>query len=724
MKKVLIIDGAQGKSWNSLKSLELDNYHINQTANWDDVFASHTRGELSLLLVCLDSSVFDHKKVVEFQSLNTISPVVPTLLISEDQQQLTEFVNINCPQVELLHSGGGYDYIQYRISYLLELHTFAAEQTRALRESENRNQVLVESASEGIIRYDSTGSIQYVNPKTLEILGMQEQDILDTSIFDLLGSVEDEGQTDTNEQLIIDLTKGLLQHQPYSCNRVSLNTANGSTIVAEISCNCTSDADGVVNGHIMMFNDITARTVNEQRLIKLAKYDVLTGLSNRSKFHDFTEGKIAYCEYNKKTLALLFIDIDHFKNINDSLGHDAGDELLVDVAERLRNCVRETDLVSRIGGDEFAVTLLEMGSPNQVTKIVRKILAVIARPFQIQEREIRVTASVGISLYPESGSDIKTLTQTADTAMYQAKVDGRNTYRFFSTEIQNRVMEQSSLEEALRRAIEEDEFSMHYQPQVDAVSGRIVGLEALIRWQHEDWPNIGPHKFIPVAEECGLLPAMGKWVLYTACRQAVKWQQAEDIQFDFPIAVNLSPKQLINGDFIETLYKVLRDTHTPPSSLVLELTETAVMQNPEIAISTLEKISNAGVKIAVDDFGTGYSSLNYLKKLPIDKLKIDRSFVKDIGIDSNGEAIVKAILALAHSLNLQVVSEGVEEESHVNFLREHECELLQGYYFSRPLPLEEVTEVLRQEKIKWDNTLNQVGKNSDFNPVKIKPPLH
>jgi len=509
VKKVLIIDGAQGQCWKALKSLEIDHYQISRTNDWDKVFSAQKMGELALLLVSLDVKKFDQKKLIEFQSQNTAAPVVPTLIICSEQKKLNEFVKIDSPHVELFHTGGGFDYIEYRITYLLELHSFATEQSRALTESENRNQVLVESASEGIIQYDSSGLIQYVNPKTLKILGLEEQAVLDTSVFDLLGSAEDESEG--SDTVLGELTKGLLQHQAFACNRVLLNTANDSTIVAEIRCNCTTDADGVVNGHIMMFNDITARTINEQRLIKLAKYDVLTGLSNRSKFHDFTEGKIAYCEYNKKKLALLFIDIDHFKNINDSMGHDAGDELLVDAAERLRNCVRETDLVARIGGDEFAVTLLEMGSPNQVTKIVRKILQVLSRPFQIQEREVRVTASVGISLYPESGLDLKTLTQTADTAMYQAKVDGRNTYRFYSTEIQNRVMEQSSLEEALRRAISEDEFSMHYQPQVDAASGRIVGLEALIRWQHEDWPNIGPHKFIPVAEECGLLPAIGKW---------------------------------------------------------------------------------------------------------------------------------------------------------------------------------------------------------------------
>ena len=722
MEKVLIIDCEPGKCWSTLNSLKLNQHNFTRTEEWNEVFDSIAKGSAALLLINLDTVAARHSNLLELQTRNSSHPMIPVIAVSENQSKLSEFLSYDCSSIELCHSGEGFDYIKYRISYLLKLQSFAEKQSRSLTEIENRNQVLVESASEGIIQYDSTGSIQYFNPKTLKILGFTEEDILDTSVFDLLGTAEDDAEQ--AETQIAELTACMLQHQPYVCNRVLLNRSKESTIVAEISCNCTTDADGLVNGHIMMFNDITVRTINEERLIKLAKYDVLTGLSNRSKFHDFTEGKIAYCAHNEKKLALLFIDIDHFKNVNDAMGHDAGDELLVDLAERLRQCVRETDLVARIGGDEFAITLLEMGSPNQVTRIVRHILEVIGKPFQIQDREVTVSASVGISLYPESGSDLKTLTQTADTAMYQAKIDGRNTYRFFSTEIQNRVMEQSSLEEALRRAISNDEFFVHYQPQVDAVSGRVIGLEALIRWQHEDWPNIGPHKFIPVAEECGLLPAIGEWILYSACRQAVKWQEEEDIQFDFPVAVNLSPKQLVNGDFIEILYKVLRDSSMPPANLVLELTETAVMHNPDVAISVLTKINSAGVMISVDDFGTGYSSLNYLKKLPINKLKIDRSFVKDIGIDQNGEAIVKAILALAHSLNLQVVAEGVEEQGHVDFLREHDCELLQGYFFSRPLPVDEVSELLRQEKIKWENTYSKVGKQAAFDPIKIKPPFH
>ncbi len=708
-----------------MQSWHQENYYLTRVGDWPALQAQVENEQVALLICSLDAKLFQSKQLRELLTASNSShtrQTLPVLLTYSAKNPPQSLLDPGHGNVEICHLHKNLDYLSKRIDYLLTIHSVSDQQSRKLTEWQNLNQAVVESAGEGIVQYDDTGTIQSLNPKSLKILGYSEHQLLGTCVFDLLGTSEDDAAE--AEELIAELTRCMLQHKSYSCNRVLLKTARKSHIVAEICCNCILDADGFVTSHVLMFQDITARTINEERLIKLAKYDVLTGLANRSKFHDFTEGKIAYCQHNDKNLALLFIDVDHFKNINDTMGHDAGDELLIGVAERLRSCVRETDLVARIGGDEFAITLLEIGNPNQVTRIVRHVLDVLTKPFFVQGREVGVSASVGISLYPESGADLGTLTKTADTAMHQAKADGRNTYRFFSTEIQNRVMEQTSLEDALRKAINNDEFFIHYQPQIDAVSGRVVGLESLIRWQHADWPDIGPHKFIPVAEECGLLPAMGRWVLLTACRQAVEWLNDPNIRFDFPIAVNLSPKQLVGGDFQHQLEQVLIETGVPPKNLVLELTETAVMHNPDAAIDALDQINAAGVKISVDDFGTGYSSLNYLKKLPISKLKIDRSFVKDIGVDANGEAIVKAILALAHSLNLEVVAEGVEEECQVDFLRAHSCELLQGFYFSRPMATAEITEMLRAERGKWESLYTEVGKQLEFDPLQLKPPMH
>jgi diguanylate cyclase (GGDEF)-like protein/PAS domain S-box-containing protein len=722
VEKVLIIDDEQGACWQHAEQWSLANTSLVRNGQWQELEKLLISLGPDLIVCNLDSPSFRLENMIELIRRNSNHQDKPILIVGQGKTWQAEVLRQGSANIELCIAVNGYDYLRYRIHYLLELQRFALTQARALSELKHRNEVLLECASEGIIHYDGTGRIIYANPKALKILQYTEAELALINIFDLLSSEED--TIGKAEHCITELTASMLRHKAFMCNRVLLKTSRKSHVVTEINCNSIKDGDGIPSGHLMMFQDITARTLNEQRLIKLAKYDVLTGLANRAKFHDFTEGKIAYCAHNAKKLALLFIDIDHFKNINDSMGHDAGDDLLVAVAERLRKCVRETDLVARIGGDEFAITLLEMGSPSQVTRIVQNILEMLAKPFFIESQEINISASIGISLYPESGTDLKTLAKTADTAMHQAKADGRNTYRFFSEEIQNRVMEQHSLEIALKRAIANNEFFMHYQPLIDAVSGRIVGLEALIRWQHEDWPNIGPHRFIPVAEECGLLPALGKWVLMAACEQSVKWLYDETINFNYPVSVNLSPKQLVHNDFVDLLIWVLKETKIPPENLVLELTETAVMQNPEVAISTLSKINAAGVKLAVDDFGTGYSSLNYLKQLPISKLKIDRSFVKDIGVDANGEAIVKAILALAHSLNLEVVAEGVEDQSQANFLRGHDCEVLQGYFFSKPASVDEVSELLRQEKIKWSTPIHSLESDTPTKKSKSDRPLH
>lgn len=722
METVLFIDNEQGACWQNALTWSMTNTSLVRSDDWQELNALLRNSSPDLIICNLESESFQLEKMIELTRQYNDFHNKPILIIGQERSWQAGVLRESCANIELCIDLEGHDYVRYRVHYLLELKRFAINQNRALSELKNRNQVLLECASEGIIHYDSVGKILYANPKALKILQYTAAEIAAINIFDLLMS--DAETVEETENAITELTSGMLGSKAFMCNRVLLTTARKSNIVSEINCNSVKDGGGFASGHLMMFQDITARTLNEQRLIKLAKYDVLTGLANRAKFHDFTEGKIAYCAHNAKKLALLFIDIDHFKNINDSMGHDAGDDLLIAVAERLRTCVRETDLVARIGGDEFSVTLLEMGSPSQVTRIVQNVLHVLSKPFFIESKEINISASIGISLYPENGSDLKTLAKTADTAVHQAKADGRNTYRFFSEEIQNRVMEQHSLEIALKRAIANDEFFMHYQPLIDALSGRIVGLEALVRWQHEDWPNIGPHRFIPVAEECGLLPALGKWVLLAACRQSVKWLKDENINFNYPVSVNLSPKQLVNNDFVDLLIWVLKETQIPPENLVLELTETAVMQNPEVAISTLSKINSAGVKLAVDDFGTGYSSLNYLKQLPISKLKIDRSFVKDIGVDQNGEAIVKAILALAHSLNLEVVAEGVEEQSQVNFLRGHDCEVLQGYFFSKPVGVDEVSELLRQEKIKWSTPVHSLKPDSPTKKAKSGRSLH
>lgn len=729
MKSIVVLDHDGGRCWQLLRLQESSRLQIRRAENWEAVNRLWRSLPCGILVCSAEHALCRPDLIDDFQRHNQARTIagqkpslpLPVLLVGTNTSDLQHLFTTVESGIELIGLDAGPDYLFYRLDYLSELLRVAEQQGKSFTALEHQNQALLNSAAEGIIHYDLTGAIIFANPRAEQILKFEKGQLLKHCVFDLLASAAQDAAL--AEDRITELTASLLRHEPFHCDDALLKTGQGSTIVVELSVTSLRNGDGNADGHLLLFQDITSRTINEQRLIKLAEYDALTGLANRSKFHNFTDGKITHCARSKKQLALLFIDVDHFKNINDSMGHDAGDELLVAVAERLRNSVRESDMVARIGGDEFAITLQEVGNPNQVTRIARHILDALSRPFFIRSREISVSVSIGISLFPGSGDDLRSLTQTADTAMYQAKLDGRNTYRFYSEEIQNRVMEQTSLEEALRKAIKEDEFFLNYQAQVDTISGRIVGLEALIRWQHQDWPNMGPHRFIPVAEESGLISAIGRWVLYTACRQAEQWRQDPEIAFDFPISVNLSPKQLVNDDFISLLHSALNDTGLPPANLILELTETAVMQNPDVAITTLGRIKSEGVQLAVDDFGTGYSSLNYLKKLPISKLKIDRTFVRDIGVDANGEAIVKAILALAHSLSLEVVAEGVEEQSHVDFLRGHACETLQGYFFSKPLSTAETVELLRAERIKWPD-LHSAAKRERADSNKPDSSLH
>lgn len=579
--------------------------------------------------------------------------------------------------------------------------------SKALLHVEYKSQLLLDNCSDGIIEYDNIGQITYLNKKAQNLLGFSLSELLDSSVFDLFELAQNHSDFLISRRK---LSQNMLDEKNYNFNKALLRTSLGATIVADVSCHSVADKHDSCS-YMMIFQDITSQTNTQQQLMTLSQHDRLTSLSNRDKFHRLSMAKIDACAKGNKSnkLAVLFIDIDHFKNINDSMGHDAGDELLIETATRLRGCIADKDLLARISGDEFAITLSNITSMTELTQAVQNILQELGKPMTIQSQQLSVSASIGISLYPDNGNDIKTLSKTADTAMHQAKKDGRNTYRYYSTEIQNRAMEQVNLESAMRQAIANNEFCLYYQPQIDLSTGAVSGLEALIRWQHPDWPGISPAQFIPVAEQCGLLPSIGEWVLLSACQQTVQWDNNPDIDLFFPISINLSPTQLLNNDFVHLLKQVLKETHLPASKLVFELTETAIMKNPEAAMETLRNIAQQGSKLSIDDFGTGYSSLSFLQQLPISKLKIDRSFIDDIGVDNKGEALVKSILMLAHNLNLQSIAEGVTQQQQVDFLKQHKCDQIQGFFYSEALPVDEITTLLQQEKLKHKKLSSEIN---------------
>lgn len=433
----------------------------------------------------------------------------------------------------------------------------------------------------------------------------------------------------------------------------------------------------------------------EERLNYLVYHDSLTGLPNRLLMTERLAQAIAVAGRNERLAALLFLDLDRFKNINDSLGHETGDRLIEQVAARLQAIVREGDTVARHGGDEFTVVLANIAHLDDIARVTRKLMEQFRAPFHIAGQDLFVTSSIGITLYPADGHDPEVLVKNADTALYHAKESGRNNFQFFTAEMNRRVERQLALEMALRQALERNEFLLHYQPQVDLVSGAVIGVEALIRWRRGA-ETVSPLEFIPIAEETGLIAPIGEWVLRTACAQARAWQ--EEGLAPIAMSINLSARQFREADLMSTVRRVLEETGLEPAHLVLEITESVIMHKPEAVQETLRQLDAMGIELSVDDFGTGYSSLGYLKRFPIGSLKIDKSFVQDITTEPDDAAIAQAIIGLAHSLGVRVVAEGVETDAQLGFLRARGCDMMQGYLFSKPLPAADLAQLLRENR--------------------------
>ena len=425
----------------------------------------------------------------------------------------------------------------------------------------------------------------------------------------------------------------------------------------------------------------------EERVLRLAHYDELTGLPNRNMFNQQLTRALAQARRHDKPLAILFVDLDRFKNINDTLGHEAGDRVLKEIAGRLRGCLREVDTIGRLGGDEFVVLIEELPQPAQVAVVAQKILAAVAKPFVLDAQEFHITASIGISTYPADSEDMQSLLKNADISMYRAKEQGKNNFQFYSAQMNVHTLERLAMESDLRRALQRNEFVLHYQPKVDIASGRICGVEALVRWQQPGKALIPPAQFIALAEETGLIVPIGEWVLKTACVQNKSWQDRGLPRLR--MAVNLSARQFAQENLVQDVARVLGETGLAPAALELEITESMVMSNPQRAVKLLDKLKAMGIHLSIDDFGTGYSSLGYLKRFPLDSVKIDRSFIQDLPGDRDDAAITEAIIAMAHSLSLKVIAEGVETGEQLRFLRKHGCDEMQGYFFSRPLPEDE-----------------------------------
>ncbi len=560
----------------------------------------------------------------------------------------------------------------------------------ALYKEKARAEIALNSISDAVICTDISGNIDYLNIAAEKMTGWSRDEARGHPIgevFKIINGVTRQPPEHNPVELV------LQQDEPMGLAADTiLVRRDGSEAPIEDSASPIHDWAGKLTGAVIVFHDVTAAQAMAVKMAHLAQHDFLTNLPNRVLLNDRIAQAIALAKRRGTKLAVLFLDLDNFKHINDSLGHETGDQLLQSVTQRLNACVRSSDTVSRQGGDEFVILLAEGKSDENAALTADKILTVLAKPHSVAKRELYATTSIGISVYPDDGHDAETLIKHADTAMYQAKEKGRNNYQFFRSDMNIRAVERQFIEANLRRALEKQEFVLHYQPKVNLKTGMITGAEVLLRWRHAEWGMVLPERFVPIAEDCGLIVPIGRWVLREACMQAKRWKDAGLAPLS--IAVNISALEFRQKNFLEGVRTVLNDTGLDARCLELEITESALMQHADSSTAILRELKNMGVQLAVDDFGTGYSSLSYLKQFPLDVLKIDQSFVHDIVSATDDGIIVSALIDMGNSLKLRVVAEGLENKVQLAFLRARHCEEGQGYFFSGPLVAEEFAALL------------------------------
>jgi diguanylate cyclase (GGDEF)-like protein/PAS domain S-box-containing protein len=560
----------------------------------------------------------------------------------------------------------------------------------ALFVEKERAQVTLNSIGDAVACTDIAGNLTFLNLVAEKLTGWTWQEAAGlpmAEVFHILDTANREVIPNPMERAV---RRDETVHLP--ANSI-LVRRDGFEIPIEDSVAPIHDGEGRAAGAVIVFRDVSLARALALQITHSAEHDFLTGLPNRMLLNDRISQAIALAPRHKNHVAVLFLDLDGFKHINDSLGHPVGDKLLQSIAARLVECVRASDTVSRQGGDEFVVLLSEVAQSEDASITARRMLQAVAQSHSIDQHDLHVTTSIGVSVYPDDGLDADTLIKNADTAMYQAKENGRQSFQFFKPAMNTRAVERQSVEEGLRRALERREFVLHYQPKVNLTTGAIIGAEALIRWLHPTRGLVAPEDFIPIAEDSGLIVPIGAWVLREACAQARAW--IDEGLLPITIAVNVSAIEFRDESFSARVFAVVEETGINPKSLELELTESVLMKHAASAATILRTLMARGIKVAVDDFGTGYSSLSYLRKFPVDSVKIDRSFVRQISTSDDDTTIVKAVIGMARGLKLRVVAEGVETPEELAFLRAYRCDEAQGFYFSRPVPAAQFAILLR-----------------------------
>ncbi len=563
----------------------------------------------------------------------------------------------------------------------------AAEE--ALFEEKERAEVTLDSIGDAVLTTDLMGNLTYMNRRAEDMTGWSRAEALGQPLPVVFKIIEG-----TTQQIALNPALHAIKENR-NVGLIAdcvLVRRDGIESPIEDSAAPIHNRDGQIIGAVIVFHDVSESRAMELKMSHLAQHDFLTGLPNRMLLTERLSRAIGLAQRHSKQVALLFIDLDYFKNINDSLGHVIGDQLLQSVAERLSANVRATDTVCRHGGDEFVILLAEIEQPQDAALIAEKLLAAFVESHLVGGQELNISLSIGISVYPDDGVDLDAVMQSADTAMYHAKATGRNNFQFFRADMNTRAVRRLFIESSMRRALKQGEFMLHYQPQINLVSGEITGAEALLRWLDPEVGLIVPGQFIPVAEECGLIVPIGRWVMREACTQVKAWLDSG--LRAVPVSVNVSAMEFRHKDFLESVAKILQETGLEPAYLELELTESILMHDVESSTSVLEALKAMGVNLAIDDFGTGYSSLSYLKSFPIDTLKIDQSFVRNIATDSNDATIVSAVIGMGRNLNHRVIAEGVETHEQLSFLTTRQCPQGQGFQFCHPVAAEDFARLL------------------------------
>jgi diguanylate cyclase (GGDEF)-like protein/PAS domain S-box-containing protein len=672
---------------------EQDSHHIELTrVECMSAAEKHLR-ESAVDIVLLDLGLPDARGLEAVQRAHAAAPRIPLVVLTglADESLAAQVLQEGAQEHLIkgqIETRSLMRVLRYAVERkVMEETLFAKEE--ALFVEKERAQVTLNSIGDAVICTATSGNITFLNLVAERMTGWSLQEAAGRPMGEVFRILDATSRKTVPNPMEMAVGQDRTMHLPANC---ILMRRDGLEIPVEDCVSPIHDREGKVTGAVIVFRDVSAARAMTLQIAHSFQHDFLTDLPNRMLLNDRVNQAIALASRHKQKVAVLFLDLDGFKHINDSLGHPIGDKLLQSIAKRLVDCGRRSDTVSRQGGDEFVVLLSELDHSGDAAITARRMLEAVAAAHSIDQHDLHVTASIGVSIYPEDGQDAETLIKNADTAMYQAKENGRQSYKFFKSAMNVRAVERQSIEESLRRALEREEFALHYQPKINLRAGEITGAEALIRWTHPVRGPVSPAEFIPVAEDCGLILPIGNWVLHEACKQARAWVDA-----GLPLsnmAVNISAMEFRGKNFLEGVFAILKDTGLDPKFLELELTESVLMKRAESTESILKTLRARGVQVSVDDFGTGYSSLSYLQKFPIDALKIDQSFVRQITTAPDETSIVTAVISMAHSLKLRVVAEGVETPDELAFLQAHQCDEAQGYYFSRPVTAQQFAKLL------------------------------